>query len=75
MGNTFIQDIRSKAAQKFPRVAFPDAEDVRTLKAALGLRELKIAQPLLVGKSAAIAKVAQQNTLSIVGFPVVDPLV
>jgi phosphate acetyltransferase len=73
MGNTFIQDIRNKAAQKFPRVAFPDAEDVRTLKAALGLRELRIAQPLLVGNSAAIANVAQENNISIEGIPVVDP--
>jgi phosphate acetyltransferase len=74
MGNTFIKDIRDKAAKKFLRVAFPDAGDVRTLKAALGLRELKIAQPTLVGDPAVIAGVAKENGLSIDGIPVVDPL-
>jgi phosphate acetyltransferase len=75
MGNTFIKDIRDKAARRFLRVAFPDAGDVRTLKAALGLRELRIAQPTLVGDPAVIAAAAKENGLSIDGIPVVDPLV
>jgi len=73
MANTFIQDIRDKASKKFLRVAFPDAEDVRTLRAALTLRDGKIAQPWLVGDAAAIAKVAQDNGLDIRGIPVADP--
>ena len=74
MPNTFIQDIRRKAAGKFLRVAFPDAEDARTLKAAIMLRDGKIAQPWLVGNAKAIEKLAKDNGLSIAGFPVVDPL-
>ncbi len=74
MGNTFIQDIRQKAAARHLRVAFPDAEDVRTLKAALTLREQKIAEPWLVGGAAAIAKVAKDGGLDITGIPVIDPL-
>ena len=73
MPNTFIQDIRAKAAKKFLTVAFPDAEDVRTLKAALALREAKIAKPWLVGNAAAIGKLARDNGLSLDGIPVVDP--
>ena len=73
MGNTFIRDIRDKAAKKFLRVAFPDAEDARTLKAALILRDGKIAQPWLVGSAAGIAKVAKDNGIDIGGIPVVDP--
>jgi len=74
MPNTFIQDIRRKAAGKFLRVAFPDAEDPRTLKAALVLRENKIAEPWLVGTPAAIERIAKDNGLEIGGVPVVDPL-
>ncbi|HVP90934.1 MAG TPA: phosphate acetyltransferase [Terriglobales bacterium] len=74
MGNTFIQDIRRKAAAKNLRVAFPDAEDVRTLKAALALRDQKIAQPRLVGKPEAILKIAKDNGLALDGIPVIDPL-
>ena len=74
MGNTFIQDIRDKAAKKFLRVAFPDAEDARTLKAALTLKDKKIAEPWLVGNKAAIEKIAKDNGLAIGGIPIVDPL-
>ncbi|MGZ4887397.1 MAG: phosphate acetyltransferase [Candidatus Aminicenantales bacterium] len=73
MANTFIQDIRHKAAKKFLKVAFPDAEDVRTLKAALMLRDQKIAQPWLVGNTEAILKVARDNGLVLEGIPVINP--
>ena len=59
-GNTFIQDIRAKAAKKRLKVAFPDAEDVRTIQAALTLEAEKIAVPVLVGKAEAIRKIAGQ---------------
>ncbi|HYA49082.1 MAG TPA: phosphate acyltransferase, partial [Burkholderiales bacterium] len=73
-GRTFIPDIREKAAKKNVPVAFPDAEDVRTLKAALTLKDEKIAQPWLVGKAEAILKIAKDNGLALVGIPIIDPL-
>jgi phosphate acetyltransferase len=73
MPNTFIQDIREKAAKKFLEVAFPDAWDVRTLKAALLLKEKRIAQPWLVGDPAALGQLARDNGLDLGGVPVVDP--
>jgi phosphate acetyltransferase len=73
MPNTFIQDIREKAAKKFLEVAFPDAGDVRTLKAALLLKEKRIAQPWLVGDPAALGQLARDNGLDLGGVPVVDP--
>jgi phosphate acetyltransferase len=72
-GNTFIQDIRTKAAKKHLRVAFPDAEDVRTIQAALTLEAEKIAVPVLVGKTEAIRKIAGDNALAIDGIEIVDP--
>jgi len=74
MPNTFTQDIRAKAAKKFLKVAFPDAEDARTLKAALALKDGKIAEPWLVGDPAAVAKIARDNGLDLGAIPVVDPL-
>jgi phosphate acetyltransferase len=73
MPNTFIHDIRIKAAKKHLRVAFPDAEDVRTLQAALILKDRAIAEPWLVGEPAAIGKIAADNALDIAGIPVIDP--
>ncbi len=74
MANTFIHDIRTRAAGKCLRVAFPDAEDVRTLQAALMLKKDGIADPVLVGPAAGIARIADENQLDLGGIPVVDPL-
>jgi len=73
-GNTFIQDIRTKASKKYLRVAFPDAEDTRTMKAALTLKAEKIAIPLLVGNPDALHKIARDNGLDLDGIEIVNPL-
>jgi phosphate acetyltransferase len=73
-GKMFIPEIREKARKKHIPVAFPDAEDVRTLKAALTLRDQKIAAPCLVGNTDAILKVARDNSLSLDSIPIVNPL-
>jgi phosphate acetyltransferase len=74
MGKPFISEIRDKASKKFLKVAFPDAEDARTLQAALILREKHIAEPRLVGPATAIQKIAKDNGLDIAGIPIIDPL-
>jgi len=73
-GKTFIPDIREKARKKHIPVAFPDAEDVRTLKAALMLKDQKIAEPWLIGNADAILKIAKDNGVSLDGILVVNPL-
>jgi phosphate acetyltransferase len=73
-GNTFIQDIRIKASQRYLRVAFPDAEDARTLKAALTLKAEKIAVPMLVGNPDVLLKIAGDNGLNLDGIEIVNPL-
>ncbi len=72
-GNTFIQDIRTKAAAKNLKVAFPDAEDARTVQAALSLKAGKIAVPLLVGNPDAIRKIAGDAKLDLGDIEIVDP--
>ncbi len=71
--NTFIRDIRSKAAAKRLRIAFPDAVDIRTVQAALTLEAEGIAVPLLVGDPAAIGKIAKEGGKSLGGIEIVDP--
>ena len=73
-GNTFIRDIRTKASKRNLRVAFPDAEDARTMKAALTLKAEKIAIPLLVGNPDALHKIAADNGLDLDGIEIVNPL-
>jgi phosphate acetyltransferase len=71
--NAFIQGIRSNAAKRCYKVALPDAEDVRVLRAAVTLRGMTIAQPVLVGSAAAIARLAADNAVDLAGIEVVDP--
>jgi phosphate acetyltransferase len=71
--NAFVTGIRSNAAKRGYKVALPDAEDVRVLKAAVVLRDAKIAQPVLVGPSAVIAKIAAESGIGMAGIEVVDP--
>jgi phosphate acetyltransferase len=73
-GNTFIRDIRTKASKRNLRVAFPDAEDARTMKAALTLKAEKIAIPLLVGNPDALHKIAADNGIDLDGIEIVNPL-
>ena len=72
--NTFIRDIRTKASKRNLRVAFPDAEDARTMKAALTLRAEKIAIPMLVGNPDALHQIAADNGLDLDGIEIVNPL-
>ncbi len=71
--NTFIRDIRAKAAAKRLRVAFPDAEDIRTVQAALTLKAEGIAVPLLVGNADAIRKIAGEGGKPLGDIEIVDP--
>jgi phosphate acetyltransferase len=71
--NAFINGIRENAAKLCHTVAFPDAEDVRVLKAAVFLRAAKIARPVLVGPSASIATIAAEAGVDTTGIEIVDP--
>jgi len=73
-GNTFIQDIRTRASKKYLRIAFPDAEDARTMQAALMMKTEKIAVPLLVGNPDILHKIAGDNGLNLDGIEIVNPL-
>ena len=71
--NRFTTDIRAKAAQRRLAVAFPDAEDVRTLNAAATLVNLKIGRPSLVGNGHAIRELAKGHGVALDHVAIVDP--
>ncbi|MFA7626892.1 MAG: phosphate acetyltransferase [Candidatus Kapaibacterium sp.] len=73
--NPFINRMREKAKAVNAKVAFPDAEDVRTLQAAEYLLKEKIAIPVLVGNPIEITKIAESNNISLDGIEIVNPLV
>lgn len=73
MSNPFINNVREKAKLRFATVAFPDADDKRTIEAAIYLQNEKIANPILVGNPEAILKVAEANNLLIENIKIVNP--
>lgn len=73
MAVNFINDIKTKAKLLKKTVAFPDAEDVRTLSAAIALKDEGIAKPVLVGNNEKIIALAQDNGLDIAGIEILDP--
>lgn len=68
-----IDQLRRSAAGVDARIAFPDALDERTLRAAAMLLEHGIARPVLVGNERSIREVAARASTSIDGAAIVDP--
>jgi phosphate acetyltransferase len=72
-GTNFVKEIREKAARRFLKIAFPDAEDVRTLQAARTLIAEKIGQPILIGNPENIKKIAADNNLKFDDLEIMNP--
>lgn len=70
--NSFIEDIHSKAKQQIKRIAFDEVDDERVLKAAQRIKELGIAQPVLVGSAVEIEKNASVCGASLAGIEIID---
>ncbi|MFA6570367.1 MAG: phosphate acetyltransferase [Bacteroidota bacterium] len=69
----FTDKMRAKAAKLCLSVAFPDADDIRTIQTALFLKENKIAVPVLVGNKQDINTLVEINKLDISGIEIIDP--
>ena len=68
-----MRTVADRARRARARVALPDAEEEKVLKAALEMVEEGIAVPVLVGDPAKIRRVAVASELDIEGLEVVDP--
>ena len=71
--NKFTNDVRLKAKNCNYKIAFPDAEDIRTLETSIFLRNEKIAYPILIGNTFNINKIASENNLNINGIQIIEP--
>ncbi len=69
----FTDGIRAKAKVLNLKVAFPDAEDIRVLKAARYLIDGKIALPVLIGNENNIQKIAANNNVNVNDIEIIDP--
>lgn len=73
MNGNFISEIREKTKGLNYRIAYPDAEDVRTLKTARFMLENELGRPILVGNPDAISKLAHSEGISLEGIEIIEP--
>ena len=69
----FTENMREKAAKLCLPVAFPDAEDTRTILTAVTLKNDKISIPVLVGNEEKINSIAKENNIDLSGIEIVNP--
>lgn len=72
-GLSFTMQMREKAKALKLKVAYPDAEDERTIKTAIYVKNEGIAEPVLVGNKSKIEKFAGDKGLDINGIEIADP--
>ncbi|MCX7908551.1 MAG: phosphate acetyltransferase [Ignavibacteria bacterium] len=75
MNGNFINEIREKAKGLNYRIAYPDAEDVRTLKTAKFILDNKLGQPVLVGNKESIENLAKKEGISLTDIQIIEPKV
>jgi len=74
MSMNFIDEIKNKAKVLNNKIAFPDAEDIRTINTAIILKSEGIGQPVLIGDTLKIKALADANSLSIDGVEIINPI-
>jgi len=73
MNGNFIAEIREKTKGLKYRIAYPDAEDIRTLKTARFVFDNDLGFPVLVGNPDGIKKIAESEGISLDNIEIVNP--
>lgn len=68
-----IDQIREKARQRRCRIVLPEGEEPRTVAAAIQVRQLGLAEPLLLGRPAVICEIAASEGMDPSGLQLIDP--
>ncbi len=74
MSIDFISQIREKAKGLNYPIAYPDAEDFRTIQTARFVKDNNLGQPILVGNPKNIQEIATENKISLDGIQIVNPV-
>ncbi len=69
----FAAHLRQRAAQVGGTIVLPEADDPRVLAAAIALRELGIARPVLLGSTGAVLRELANEGVDPGAFEIVDP--
>jgi len=70
---SMIENIKNKARANIRRVVLPEGEEPRTIAAAAIVRREGIAQPILLGRAAAVRAYAEGAGIDLTGIEIEDP--
>lgn len=70
-----LELMKNRIKGKNKKIAFPEGDDLRILKAASRLYKEDVALPILLGNKETILNLAKENNIDIEGIEIVDPLV
>lgn len=70
----FIDKIKEKAKSDLKKIVLPEAEDIRTLKAAKIAHDEQYAIPILIGNTNNIKEIAKNNNINIDNIKIIDPI-
>jgi phosphate acetyltransferase len=68
-----LTQLRGRAAHSPKRIVYPEATDVRVLRAVERMVQMRMTKPLLVGSPAAVEAKAREAGISLAHVEVVDP--
>lgn len=71
---SFIDEIKQRAKYNIKTIALPEATDIRVLKAANKITKEGFAKVILIGNTTKIKKTAMENSISIDGVSIVNPI-
>ena len=72
--NVVLELMKSRIIGKNKKIALPEGDDIRVLKAACRLYRENVALPILLGNKETIESLAKSNGLDINGMEIVDPI-
>ena len=71
--NKLLKSITNRAISNPKRVVFAEAEHYKILKAAQQVKDEGIAEPILLGRTAVINRLIEENALELEGVTIIDP--
>jgi len=67
-----MQPIRAKAKANPKRIVFPEGEELKILRACQRIIDLRVANPVLIGREEVIKKLSAEHHLELTGIEIVD---
>ncbi|MFA7626219.1 MAG: NADP-dependent malic enzyme [Candidatus Kapaibacterium sp.] len=70
----FMYSIYQKAKINLKKIVLPEGNDPKIIKAAILSKDMKIAEPILLGNKEEIHEIAKSNGYDLNGIQIIDPL-